>query len=711
MKDKKDKRKEQLDEFMRQAWLLSDEEIDSFEPGKLDQIDAYLANNKIISHPFSNPDREDIDNPHLELLKIMRTPEFFPFTCKHLFNMEILPCQQLVLMQLWYKQFPMLLASRGFGKSFMLAVYCMLRLIFCQGSKIVITAAAFRQAKIVFEYMEGIWSNAAMLRGLVASQKGRNGRNNGPRRDIDRCEMIIGDSICVALPLGNGDKIRGMRAHYVICEEFAKIPEEIYATVIGGFGAVSANPIQNVKGYARQRLLKNLGYWTKDMEEEELKTTRGNQSVISGTADYSWNHFCKYWKIYKSIIESRGNKDKLEEIFMGEIPDGFDYRDYSIMRFPYELIPKGYMDAKTVSRAKQTSSSAIYLMEYSACFANDSDGFFKRSLIEKCVCGTENISYESCGLVNFGATLVGNSQKEYVFAIDPASESDRFAIAIIELWPDHRRLVYVWTTTKSGHREKLKRGIVRENDFYRYGVAKIRELMDVFPCVHMMIDAGGGGIPLREAFRDGPNPIYEVIDHTGKVRKDSDDLRGLHLIELVQFRDNAWVVEANHGLRKDMEDRKLLFPRFSALEAGMALEFDEAAGRVTYDKNHKVVQIYDTLEDCMSEIEDLKTELTTIVVTQTMTGLERWDTPETKGVGGKKGRLRKDRYSALLMANMGARIYQRGVLNPNPPSVLGGFAASMADKSKKKERTGQLYSGPAWWTEDIKGVYSKRCIR
>ena len=45
-------------------------------------------------------------------------------------------------------------------------------------------------------------------------------------------------------------------------------------------------------------------------------------------------------------------------------------------------------------------------------------------------------------------------------------------------------------------------------------------------------------------------------------------------------------------------------------------------------------------------------------MTQTSTGArarDRWDTPEVKLQNGKKGRLRKDRYSSLVIANMLAR--------------------------------------------------------
>jgi hypothetical protein len=110
--------------------------------------------------------------------------------------------------------------------------------------------------------------------------------------------------------------------------------------------------------------------------------------------------------------------------------------------------------------------------------------------------------------------------------------------------------------------------------------------------------------------------------------------------------------------------------------------------------------LYDTLEDCLLEIEELKNELSTIIHTQTQYGRDRWDTPEIRIAGNKKGRLRKDRYSSLLMANMGARCLAR-----NPVKTMsateGGFAAYM-----QNQQPGNMYNGPAWAAKAFKDLYS-----
>ena len=98
-------------------------------------------------------------------------------------------------------------------------------------------------------------------------------------------------------------------------------------------------------------------------------------------------------------------------------------------------------------------------------------------------------------------------------------------------------------------------------------------------------------------------------------------------------------------------------------------------------------------------LEELKDELSMIIITQTTTGRDKWDTPDVKLPGGRKSRLRKDRYSSLIMANMSAR----KILRTPPPHVydtIGGFAGGARGKIDGPE-----YVGPAWFTEGMRDVY------
>jgi hypothetical protein len=630
--------------------------------------------------------KEDIENPDLHLLRLLKNPKYFGTTVKLLFDIELHPIQIAILQEFWIRPFPMFVASRGFGKSFLMALYCTLRCILVPGTKIVVVGAAFRQSKIIFEYMETLWRNSPILRSIF------NGNDDGPRRDVDRCTMRLGESWTIAVPMGDGSKIRGLRAHIIIADEFASISPDIYETVVSGFAAVSASPIQNVKEEAKKAAMRQAGLWTDELEAVQIK--KGNQAIIAGTADYSFKHFAQYWKRYKSIINSRGDKHKLEEIFKGEVPESFNWQDYSIIRVPYELIPKGFMDDKQVSRAKATIHTGIYNMEYAACFTEDSDGFFRRSLIESCVVNENKPIVVSGNPVLFDVSTKGNPNLQYVYGIDPASEKDNFSIIILEIHPDHNRVVYGWTTNRSNFKDRQKTGLVNEHDFYGFCARKIRNLMRTFPCARIGMDAQGGGVAIEEALHDpgkieeGESLIWPIIDMN--KTKDTDDQPGLHILELVQFARADWTAQANHGLRKDLEDKILLFPRFDQITLALALDKENKDIMTT-----ELTNLYDCESECILEIEELKNELTTIVMSQTSTGpnaRDRWDTPEVKLPNGKKGKLRKDRYSALIIANMLARQMSRN-LQPTTFDVIGN---NLADVGKIN---GQMYKGPNWFTE------------
>lgn len=651
------------------------------EMSKLSEKDLYFDN------PMLKWTRQQLENPGLAAFRLLRDPDYCYLACKHLLNVRLLPFQQVILREMWYRPFPMLIASRGAGKSWLLAVYAVLRALFLQGRKVVVTGAGFRQAKIIMQYAESFWYNSPVLRSMVQEVS-----RSGPHHDADKWEMRLGDSTITALPLGDGSKIRGYRAHDILADEFASIPREIFETVVAGFGVVELEPYEKVERAAEIAVYKRMGVWTDEMEEAERLSRVGNQSIISGTAYYQFNHFAEYWRRWKGIIHSKGDPDKIRQVIGGEPEPGFDWRDYSIIRLPVHLLPPGYMDERHIARSKATVHSGVYLNEFGAVFSSDTNGFFKRTLVESCVTNTPiQIGGE---LVQFRCAVRGNPNFKYVYGVDPASENDKFSIVILELHETHQRVVYCWTFDKAEHNKRLQTGLTTEKDFYAFCARKIRSLMKVFPCEHIALDSQGGGVAIREALHDddklgkGERPIWEIrADHPlgdGKP-KPTDNYPGLHILQMCHFANAEYTAEANHGLRKDFEDKICLFPMSNdTLTLAIAWEADETAGRTV-----------DTYEDCFNEIEELKEELATIVHTQNPgSNRDRWDTPEIKLPGSRKGRLRKDRYSALVMANMAARRIQRKPVEV-PYENYGGFVGQV-----KTQKGGQNYiSGPAWFVD------------
>jgi hypothetical protein len=667
--------------------------IDNFSQEEINRLlsDAWLNINvkpEDLYNPLLNIPEFCSENPHHYFTWLMMQPEYFSFICSQILNINIYPMQSLLLREIWNHKFPMLIGARGLSKSFTAAIYILLRMLLMPGRKVIITGAAFRQSKIIFEYMENIWNNAPILQNLCGS-----GRSQGPVHGTDVWSFGIGSSIAKALPVGTGEKIRGARANDIWADEFHAIQREIFETVIAGFATVRSNPIEALKSIATDRLAKYLKIPLK-AEDKIDDYTKDNQIVISGTAYYDFNHFCEYWKKWRSIVMSKGNKHELGKMFTNGVPEDFAWKDYCIFRIPVELVPSGFMDEGQLARSRATMDAGIYEMEFGSVFARDSNGFFKRSLIEGAIASPQNgIKSVSGQTIVFPAVLVGNNRAKYIIGIDPASEIDDFSISVLELHENHRRLVYCWTTNKKDFRERASAGLIKETEFYSFVARKIRELMKVFPCDLIAMDSQGGGHAVVEALHNinnlklGELPIWPIIDSDNP--SDTDREQGLHLVKLVNFADANWTSEANHNLKKDLGDKTLLFPFNDAID--IAIELGKRDG----DEG-----LYDTLEDCLFEIEETKNELSTIIITKTNSGRDKWDTPDIKLPGAKKGRMRKDRYSSLLIANMEGRILQQ--LAPIPEY---NFEIAWADSTKNNENQGPLFIGPAWVNDMFKDLY------
>ena len=89
-----------------------------------------------IINPLDRLQTDDPDEFYKRLTCLFMNPNYFSFICKHVLNIELLPMQALILKEMWNRKFPMLVGSRGLGKTFLLSLYCMLRAILIPERKI-----------------------------------------------------------------------------------------------------------------------------------------------------------------------------------------------------------------------------------------------------------------------------------------------------------------------------------------------------------------------------------------------------------------------------------------------------------------------------------------------------------------------------------------------------------------------------------------------
>jgi len=503
------------------------------------------------------------------------------------------------------------------------------------------------------------------------------GHTNDSRIDNIRCladpdiyydEIVsIEDSECVTFDMhvpngheycaggfySHNTRIRGFRATCVIADECASIPSDIFDVVVRGFAATSKTPVEQAKRIDLEKQIAQL-----DLPSEErdaiLKpeaSNHGNQIIYSGTAYYAFNHFAVKYDMWRNIVKSKGDPKIIASIFGGEhnVPDNFDYRDYAVIRIPHTALPDGLLDARQLANAKATLPKNVYQMEFGAVFVKDSDGIYPRSLIESCTVTPSKPIETPDGPVSFSPLIAGQENCRYAIGIDPAAERDNLAVTCIELRPAHNRVVYCWAVNKKEFADRQKRGLILAGDYYAYCCSKIRDIVKAFNPIRIEMDSQGGGYVISEMLRNkklmdmsqGDFPIYEIIDNTAPKPTDGET-DGKHILHLVK-QSSEFNHQANMALHKAFETHTLLFPCFDSVRMYLALEAEKAAGIMC-----------DTYEDVVLNIEELKNELCTIQMSETMSGKERFDTPQVAQAGAmegraRRGRLRKDRYTSLLL--------------------------------------------------------------
>ena len=591
-----------------------------------------------------------------ELVKVFKNIDYLPFTVKTLLNMNLFPYQMSILNTLWTKRLPMILATRGGSKTTMLGCYAITKALLDQGSKIVIAGAGLRQSGLVFESMETIWKNAPIIQDIC-------GAGNGPRRGVLGFTWEIGDSKIMGIPIGTGEKIRGLRANVIIVDEFGSVNPDIFETVIRGFASVqSNNTFEKVKQQYQIEALRAIGMENDEIEEfVGSDKNEGNQIVIAGTATYQFNHFYKYYQDYCNLIYENSRRGENTEPC-----------EYAVIRLPWDHLPTGLMDKTILEQGKATMDASIFKMEYGCVFAKDSDGFYPASAIHKATCP---VKFKD-GQIEFFAEENGENNAKYVMGIDPASERDNFAISIVKIIDDNTRgLVFCWSTNRKKFeqgKKKKPQNFVGIDDYNTFILRKIHELCGRFNISRIHIDSGGGGRSVVEGLkdqsklRDGEYCIFDMEDD------EISDRKGSHIIKVIEFSSREWYEAAHYNLLKDITTMAHLFPAYDAIGV-------EQARMISHEE-----EVSDfSLENIQYEIEECKYQTTLIQEQTTAKGSTTWDLPKINGVvtEGIKTRLRKDHFTSLLLANDAAR----DMLNkaePQTRSTFGGYSSKEAVNTK-----------------------------
>lgn len=281
--------------------------------------------------------------------------------------------------------------------------------------------------------------------------------------------------------------------------------------------------------------------------------------------------------------------------------------DYAVWQVPYWDLPEGFLDMNNINEAKRIMNSHEYSMEYEAMMVSDSEGFFKASLLDDCTAGTK-----------YTINLIGEKTKQYIIGIDPnQGGAASCGVIIIE----------------AGKPNKIASSLELKSKTTQELTMNVQKLCENYNVLRIFMDKGGGGKAVMDLLDEGYGNKEPIIDRTDQDKKHKD---GRHILEMVNF-SPSWISDANFTTKAMLEDKSLVFPEL-------------------------FVDASDLIANKYKGIEVLKSQLLSIVVTQTTTGVLHFDTPSKN--------MNKDLYSALILAAHGARLVERELEDDDGDDIL-----------------------------------------
>ena len=367
-----------------------------------------------------------IDEKKAKILLYKFLRENPSFACELMTGVSLFPFQHMAIKAMMETDYFLGIWSRGLSKSFTTGVFAALDAILNQGVQIGIISKSFRQSRMIFNKIEEI--SKSPKAGFLSQCITKVSKSN------DQWVMEIGRSKIIALPLGDGEKLRGFRFQRMIIDELLLMPEKIVNEVILPFLAVVENPTERQKIYDLETKMIQEG---KMLEEERHKWPH-NKIIGLSSASYKFEYLYKLYKQYENLIMH---------------PDRQDNAHRFIMHLSYDCAPQQLYDQNLLDQSKATMSQAQFEREFGSVFTDDSSGYFKVSKMAACtIQDGEGQSVE----------VVGDPKAKYIISFDPSwSESDGsddFSMHVIKLNPTKQTGTVVHSYALAG--ANLKKHII-----------------------------------------------------------------------------------------------------------------------------------------------------------------------------------------------------------------------------------------------------------
>ena len=561
------------------------------------------------------------------------------FTSEMFLGVRLFPFQAMAIKGMMVSDYSMFVFSRGMSKTFSTAIYVLLECLLNPKANIGVIAGSFRQSKQIFQKMEDILSKpeASLLKECgFKIQKG-----------TDQWTLTLGSSRAIALPLANGERLRGFRFNRIVLDEFLTIPEKIFNEVIIPFLGVVENPIEREELYNLESKLIDKG----EMNEIDRYIWPNNKLIILSSPSFKFEYMYKLYKKYEDLINGLGVKEGDEE-------DDFKDDAYRLIRqLSYDCAPSRLYDQNLLKQAKATMSEMQFKREFGAQFIDESDGYFRLSKMAACTIPDGEMP---------AVEIVGNPSDEYILSFDPNwagnTNADHFAMHVFKIDRESQKVCLVHSYAIAG--VSLKQHM----QYFLY-------LIQHFNIVGICGDYNGGVQFINSCnesaiFKNEKIKIGVIDVDLEKPENWHSDIMNFKSQYNVKSKNYCilrkptanWNRNANEMLQAAIDHKRILFA-----SRAVDTHFDEQRKKnIPIDKikwdmkmlgSSKGALMIDFIDHQKSIVELTKSECANIEVIANPQGSQSFNLPQNLRRQKGPNRARKDSYSALVLGNWFAKVF------------------------------------------------------
>lgn len=377
--------------------------------------------------------------------------------CKDYLGLNLKLFQQILIVMMNYNNFFMYLASRGQGKTFITAIFCVVRCILYPGTVICVAAGTRGQAsEVIKKIIEKLIPQSENLRSEIEEYKNNN---------ADSYVKFWNTSIIKVVT--STDNARGNRATIIIVDEFRMCKLEIINKVLRKFLTAPRHP----------------GFLDKPEYKDDPRYIERNKEIYLSSCWYQGHWSYEKTKAYCTNLVN-------------------DKRKYFLCGLPYQLaIKEGLLDSSQVEDEMSESdfSEISFMMEMECLFYGDTDGslYSYEDISKQRVIRHTMLPYSNSLKVKDKKYLIQPKQKDEIriLSVDVAlissrrRDNDATSIFINQVTP----------VTKTRYQSAIIYSDSDEGERTDTEALKVRRLYDEFECDYIALDVRGLGVGIYDA--------------------------------------------------------------------------------------------------------------------------------------------------------------------------------------------------------------------